>query len=128
MLAQANHRTIRRRFFSAYAIIAACAFLFRAANPSIDENFMSKVDRFYHLSVREQDILGLLAKGLSSKEIANALLISIHTVSNHRRNICQKLGLHSTRELVLFAARSFENRGTREIDTPIFRSAYGSRD
>ena len=57
------------------------------------------------LTAREQEILRLLAEGLSSKEIAQKLFISPKTVENHRTNIMNKLDLHSSIELVRYAAR-----------------------
>jgi len=57
------------------------------------------------LTPREQEIMRLLAEGLSGKEIAERLFISPKTVENHRSNIMNKLGLHSTMELVRYAAR-----------------------
>ena len=57
------------------------------------------------LTAREQEILRLLAEGLSSREIAQKLFISPKTVENHRTNIMNKLGLHSSIELVRYAAK-----------------------
>jgi DNA-binding NarL/FixJ family response regulator len=57
------------------------------------------------LSRREQEILRLLAEGRSSREVAEVLFISRKTVENHRTNIMAKLGLHSTMELLRYAAR-----------------------
>jgi DNA-binding NarL/FixJ family response regulator len=57
------------------------------------------------LTPREQEILRLLAEGLSAKEIADKLFISRKTVENHRSNIMNKLDLHSTVELVRYAAK-----------------------
>jgi len=57
------------------------------------------------LTPREQEIMRLLAEGLSAKEIAKKLFISPKTVENHRSNIMNKLGLHSTMELVRYAAK-----------------------
>jgi DNA-binding NarL/FixJ family response regulator len=57
------------------------------------------------LTAREQEILRLLAEGMSSKEIAQKLFISPKTVENHRTNIMNKLDLHSTIELVRYAAK-----------------------
>jgi DNA-binding NarL/FixJ family response regulator len=57
------------------------------------------------LTPREQQIMRLLAEGLSSKDIADQLFISPKTVENHRSNIMNKLDLHSTMELVRFAAK-----------------------
>ena len=57
------------------------------------------------LTSREQEIMVLLAEGYSAKECAAKLFISPKTVENHRTNIMNKLGLHSTLELVRYAAR-----------------------
>jgi two-component system NarL family response regulator len=59
------------------------------------------------LTPREQEVCGLVAQGKTSKQIAEALEISVHTVNNHRKRICRKLGVHSTAELVAVAARHF---------------------
>ena len=57
------------------------------------------------LTPREQEIMVLLAEGNSAKDAAAKLFISPKTVENHRANIMNKLGLHSTLELVRYAAR-----------------------
>ena len=57
------------------------------------------------LTPREQEVMRLLAEGLSSKAVAEKLFISPKTVENHRANIMSKLGLHSTIELVRYAAK-----------------------
>ena len=57
------------------------------------------------LTRREQEIMVLLVQGLSNKQIAQKLFISPKTVENHRSNILRKLDLHSTLELVRYAAR-----------------------
>lgn len=57
------------------------------------------------LTPREQEVMRLFAEGLSSREIAEKLFISPKTVDNHRNNILNKLGLHSTMELVRYAAK-----------------------
>ena len=57
------------------------------------------------LTPREQEVMRLLAEGLSSKAVAGKLFISPKTVENHRANIMNKLGLHSTIELVRYAAK-----------------------
>ncbi len=57
------------------------------------------------LTPREQEVMRVLAEGLTTKEIAEKLFISRKTVENHRSNIMSKLGLHSTMELVRYAAR-----------------------
>jgi DNA-binding NarL/FixJ family response regulator len=62
-------------------------------------------DRYDALSEREREVFQLVAEGRSSKEVAELLTISATTVETHRAHILQKLDLHSTAELVLYAVR-----------------------
>jgi len=55
------------------------------------------------LSDREIEIVTCVAKGLTNKEIADTLCLSIHTVITHRRNISRKLQIHSTAGLTIYA-------------------------
>ena len=55
------------------------------------------------LSERERDVLIQIVKGLSNKEIADVLCISVHTVITHRKNITRKLNIHSTAGLTIYA-------------------------
>jgi len=57
------------------------------------------------LTDRELDVLKLVAKGLSNREISEELYISENTVKNHVRNILEKLHLHSRMEAVVYAMR-----------------------
>jgi two-component system, NarL family, response regulator NreC len=63
------------------------------------------VDRYQSLSEREREIFQLIAEGHSNKEIAELLSVSPSTVETHRTHIFQKLDVHSTAELVLYAVR-----------------------
>ena len=56
-----------------------------------------------HLSIREKEVLVQLVNGLSNKEIADKLNISIHTVITHRKNITQKTGIKSQSGLTIYA-------------------------
>jgi DNA-binding CsgD family transcriptional regulator len=56
------------------------------------------------LSRRELEVLGLVASGLASKEIADSLFISVATVNNHRQRILEKLGTRTSAEAVRYAA------------------------
>lgn len=62
-------------------------------------------DSYDLLTDREKEVLQLLAEGKSNKEVANLLNISIYTVETHRTNLMQKLNLHNTAEIVLYAVR-----------------------
>lgn len=57
------------------------------------------------LSVRERDVLRFVAEGLSSKEIAECLGLSVRTVENHRASITRRTGLRSVAQLTLHAVR-----------------------
>ena len=58
-----------------------------------------------NISDREMEIIALIAEGNSNKEIADKLFLSTHTVTTHRKNIMNKLGVNNTAGLVLFAVR-----------------------
>jgi DNA-binding NarL/FixJ family response regulator len=65
----------------------------------------SKDTAFSMLSDREREVLQLLAEGLSVKEIADQLSVSVNTVHTHRQHIMNKLNLHSVAELTKYAIR-----------------------
>ncbi len=62
-------------------------------------------DSYELLTSREREILQLLAEGKSNKEVASLLNLSLYTVETHRRNLQDKLNLHSFAELILYAVR-----------------------
>lgn len=62
-------------------------------------------DPYDLLTEREREILQLLAEGKSNKEAAAVLNLSPYTVETHRANLMQKLGLHNTAGIVLYAVR-----------------------
>ena len=62
-------------------------------------------DSYSLLTDREKEILQLLAEGRSNKEVASLLGIGLSTVETHRAKTMQKLALHNTAELVLYAVR-----------------------
>ncbi len=84
-------------------------------SPSIAQALLEDYMRFLHqrnledsydlLTDREKEILQLLAEGKANKEIASILNLSVYTVETHRSNLMQKLGLHNTAEIVLYAVR-----------------------
>jgi DNA-binding NarL/FixJ family response regulator len=62
-------------------------------------------DELNRLTGREKQVLQLIAQGKSNKEIASLLELSVNTVSVHRANLMEKMNIHRTAELVLFAIR-----------------------
>ncbi len=58
------------------------------------------------LSVRETEIVRLIAEGHTNNRIAEKLYLSEHTVNTHRKNIMRKLGLRNTAEIVLYAVKA----------------------
>ena len=63
------------------------------------------VDRYETLSAREREIFQLIAEARTNREVAELLEISPATVETHRARILQKLDIHNTAELVLYAVR-----------------------
>jgi DNA-binding NarL/FixJ family response regulator len=57
------------------------------------------------LSSREREVLQLMSEGLATKQIAASLRVSVKTVETHRRQIMEKLDLHSVAELTKYAIR-----------------------
>jgi len=78
---------------------------------SKDDN--SSVNRGTVLTSREREILQLIAEGLTAKEIADHVFLSIKTIETHRRNIMQKLNIRSTAALTKYAIRE----GLISLDT-----------
>ena len=62
-------------------------------------------DSYDLLTDREKEVLHLLAEGRSNKEVATLLGLGLSTIETHRANLMQKLNLHSTAEIVLYAVR-----------------------
>lgn len=62
-------------------------------------------DSYALLTEREKETLQLLAEGKSNKEVARILNLSVYTVETHRSNIMEKLNLHTTAEIILYAVR-----------------------
>jgi two-component system, NarL family, response regulator NreC len=88
-----------RSFFSpAVAKIMLDDYVRRLAEDGI-------MDRYSLLSEREREVVQLVAEGRSTKEIADLLSIARSTVETHRAHVFEKLDVHNTAELVLFAVR-----------------------
>ena len=87
------------------------AFFSPAISKMMVEDYMRQLqqrgveDSYELLTAREREVLQLLAEGKSNKETATMLNLSLYTVETHRSNILQKLNLHGTPELILYAVR-----------------------
>ena len=69
---------------------------------------------FAALSKRELEVVDLIARGYSNAEIANVLVISVHTVNDHTKKIYRKLNVHSRLEVVALANRQKEPQAVSE--------------
>jgi len=93
------------------AIRAVCrgdSFLYPSAAKILIEDYRQqaeKGDPYDSLTGREREILKLIAEGHTSREIADALFISLKTVQGHRTKIMEKLDLHNRTELIKYAMR-----------------------
>ncbi len=87
------------------------SFVSRKLSKLLQEDYVRELqsrgleDTYDLLTAREREILQLLAEGRTNKEVANLLNISLTTVETHRGHILQKLSLHSTPDLILYAVR-----------------------
>ncbi len=93
------------------AVHAGGAFIYPPLAKRLVEQFLLRVgageerSSYGSLTSREQDILRFIGDGLTNEEIAEQLVLSVHTVQTHRSNIMKKLGLHNRAQLVTYAAR-----------------------
>jgi DNA-binding NarL/FixJ family response regulator len=74
--------------------------------PKLAKAVALKGERESSLTTREMEILQHIVAGKSNKEIAAELKLSVNTVSVHRANIMNALGIHKTAELVVYAIRN----------------------
>ena len=82
------------------AIFTSLDAVYRLLEGGLD---MGENNPFGNLSPREQEVVSLIAKGMSNKEIASKLFISEHTVKNHIYNIYKKLGISDRTQVALLA-------------------------
>ena len=93
------------------AVSEGKAFFSPAISKMLVEDYMRQMherqveDSYDLLTTREREVLQLLAEGKNNKDVAQLLNLSLYTVETHRSNIFQKLNLHSTAELILYAIR-----------------------
>jgi len=93
------------------AVHAGKAFFSPEISKMLAEDYMRQMrqrgveDSYELLTPREREILQMLGEGKSNKEVATQLNLSLHTVETHRGNVLEKLNLHSTAEMILYAVR-----------------------
>jgi two-component system, NarL family, response regulator NreC len=93
------------------AVGAGRPFFSSAVTTVLIEDYMRQLqsrgltDSYHLLTDREKEVLQLLAEGHSNKEVAVLLDVGVSTVETHRANLMQKLNLHNTAEIVLYAVR-----------------------
>jgi len=93
------------------AVSEGKAFFSPAISKMLVEDYVRQLrereveDSYELLTTREREVLQLLAEGKSNKDVANLLQLSLYTAETHRSNIFQKLNLHSSAELILYAVR-----------------------
>src|SRR6266436_7119268 len=75
-------------------------------DPQLKRTETLKGERDTALTARELQVLQYIVAGKSNKEIASELDLSVNTVSVHRANIMERLGIHKTAELVVYAIRN----------------------
>ena len=75
-------------------------------DPQLAKPEALKGERDFGLTPRELEVLQFIVSGMSNKEIAEKLKLSANTVSVHRANIMEALGIHKTAELVTYAIRN----------------------
>ncbi len=88
----------RRYFSAAVGALLAADFVAQLQRRGLSDSYELLTDR-------EKEVLVLLAQGRTNKEVAATLEIGVSTVETHRGNLMQKLSLHSTAEIVLYAMR-----------------------
>lgn len=94
-----------------HAVIAGRPFFSPAVTALLIEDYVRTLrkrgltDSYHLLTDREREVLHLLAAGQPNKDVAKRLELGLSTVETHRSNLMQKLGLHNTAEIVLYAFR-----------------------
>lgn len=87
------------------ALAGGKAYISPAVSNTVLADYRQHVSDTTGLTAREREVLQLLAEGLTAKEVAKRLEISVYTVDAHRARIMRKLQLSSIGELVRFAMR-----------------------
>jgi len=89
-----------------HAVMEGKVYVSSLLAPTLLHGFLANERKESDLSVREREVLKLIAEGYSNKEISSMLVISIKTVETHRANIMRKNNFKNITELVLYAVRN----------------------
>lgn len=96
-----------------YAIADGDEYFGKLITSNMMKSFIKKtqkkflpVDKENQLTSREIEIIQQIGKGLSNKEIADKLFISVRTVDSHKNHMMQKLKLRSTAEIIIYAIKN----------------------
>ena len=92
-----------RRFNGVVTLYTAAEEIIRIVSEVCQQPAEHNLAESHELSERERDVLVLVAKGFTNKEIASELNISPHTVMSHRKNIVHKTGIRSVAGLTVYA-------------------------
>jgi DNA-binding NarL/FixJ family response regulator len=108
LLKESAEQDLRR---AVQAVAQGKPFFSPAVTQTLLEDYMRVLkqeglsDSYELLTNREKEVLQLLAEGKTNKDVAAVLDLSLSTVESHRTNLMQKLNLHNTAEIVLYAVR-----------------------
>ena len=86
-------------------------YLSPSVSKRLVEDYLQRVEKgeehetYDTLTNRERDVLQLIAQGLTNREIADRLVLSVNTIQTHRLHIMEKLDLHNRAQLVQYAVR-----------------------
>lgn len=94
---------VARRFSGMVTIFSSAEDIERVVMDVLEQPAEHNVSESHELSERERDVLILVARGFTNKEIASELNISPHTVISHRKNIVHKTGIRSVAGLTVYA-------------------------
>jgi two-component system response regulator NreC len=107
VLKSAPHEELIQAILS---VASGNAYLFPSATKRLMQEYLERaknngVDSFNQLTDREKEVLSLVAKGYSNKEIAEKLILSVKTIESHKSKVMEKLQLKTRPEVVNYALK-----------------------
>lgn len=98
-------KSVDKELFDAINIVSSgekYSYRFARVSQAAGSSSPASVISYESLSIREKEILRLLAGGMTNKDISESLCISINTVETHRKNIMKKLNLHNLSDIIKY--------------------------